>query len=75
MSINFDRKGALWKAIWKAAGFAVAEGKSRLEFVASMVVEHGPDAAQQARHAYEAQRDNQAVRRSDKTPRQSGAKL
>jgi hypothetical protein len=64
MSIKFDQKDALWKAIWKAARFAVVEGKGRLEFVASMVVEHGPDAAQQARHAYEAQRHNQAFRRS-----------
>jgi hypothetical protein len=68
MSIKFGpNEERCRKAIWQAASFAVAEGKSRLEFMASMVVDHGLDAAKQAKKAYEvqAQRHNQAVRRSE----------
>jgi hypothetical protein len=68
MSVKFDpNEERCRKAIWQAARFAVAEGKSRLEFMASMVVDHGPDTAKQAKKAYEAQaqRHNQAVRRSE----------
>jgi hypothetical protein len=66
MSIKFGpNEERCRKAIWQAARFAVAEGKSRLEFMATMVVDHGPDAAKQAKKAYDAQapRHNQAVRR------------
>jgi hypothetical protein len=66
MSIKFDpNEERCRKAIGQAARFAVAEGKSRLEFMASMVVDHGPDAAKQAAFETQAQRHGQAVRRSE----------